>query len=65
MRGGVYLLAHQAGPGLHDLPLVPGDPESGEEEGLDKDLWSVFYCLCTVSSHMARESGCLLGGTKP
>lgn len=45
MRGGVYLLAHQAGPGLHDLPLVPRDPESEEEEGMNKDLWSVFYCL--------------------
>lgn len=50
MREGVYLLAHQAGPGLHDLPLVPGDPESGEEgEGSNEDLWSVFYCLCDTN----------------
>lgn len=45
MRGGFYLLAHQAGPGLHDRPLDPGDPKSGDEEGLNEDLWSVFYCL--------------------
>lgn len=41
---GVYLLEHQAGPDLHDLPLVLGDPESGEE-GLEKEFWSMFYAV--------------------
>lgn len=49
MRGGGYLLALQAGPGLHDLPLVPGDPKSGEEDwSLNKDLWCLIYCLCAT-----------------
>lgn len=39
---GVYLLEHQAGPDLHDLPLVLGGPESGEQ-GLEKQFWSLFY----------------------
>lgn len=48
MRGG-YLLEHQAVPDLHDLPLVLGDPESGEGEGLKKELWSLsFTVLCYV-----------------
>lgn len=42
--GGVYLLEHQAGPDLHGLPLVLGDPESGEE-GLEKELWSLFHAV--------------------
>lgn len=60
MRGGRYLLAHQAGPGLLDLPSVPGDPESGEEGGLNEDLCSVFYCLRAT---MMRKSLCLSEGS--
>lgn len=41
---GVYLLEHQAGPDHHDLLLVLGDPESGEE-GLEKDFWFLFYAV--------------------
>lgn len=61
MRGGGYLLAHQVGPGLHDLPLVPGDPESGEEEGLSEDLCLIVFVL-QLTSHMTGKSHCLLEG---
>lgn len=53
MRGGGCLLAHQAGPGVLGLPSIPGDPESGEEGGLNGDLRSAFYRLRAM---MMRES---------
>lgn len=53
MRGGGCLLAHQAGPGVLGLPSIPGDPESGEEGGLNGQLRSAFYRLHAT---MTRES---------
>lgn len=43
---GEYSLAAQAGPGLQDLPLVLGDPES-QAEG-KREICKKLFSLCFI-----------------